>query len=154
MGQERSYKIGDLASMFGITPRTVRYYEELGLLEAMDRGEGAHRRYSGRNAVRLKRIQQLKDYGLALTEIRQLFELARKDRSGQTVRDSLSTKYRQRLDEARKKREALDAYIDDLSWHIDQLDKTEDFFGCPGPACPNCRWAERCDVRLLVDADA
>lgn len=154
MAQERSYKIGDLATMFGITPRTVRYYEELGLLESMDRGDGAHRRYSSKNAVRLRRIQQLKDYGLGLHEIQELFELSRTDRSGNAVRTSLSAKYRERLDDARKKRESLDAYIEDLSWHIDQLDKTDNFFGCPGPACASCKWAQRCDVRLLVNHDA
>lgn len=41
----RTYRIGELASMFGVTGRTIRYYEELGLLEASDREEGAHRKY-------------------------------------------------------------------------------------------------------------
>ena len=45
-----------------------------------------HRRYSERNAVRIKRIQQLKDYGLTLAEIRELFELAKNDRTGDSVR--------------------------------------------------------------------
>lgn len=150
MSPERSYRIGELASMFGLTPRAIRYYEELGLLESEDRGGGEHRRYSERNAVRIRRIQQLKDYGLSLADISEIFELARRDRTGDAVRRGLAEKYRARLDEARRKREALDAYMDDLSWHIDQLEKVKDFFSCPGAACPTCRWAERCDVRLLV----
>jgi hypothetical protein len=63
----RTYRIGELASLFGVTGRTIRYYEELGLLEAAGRQDGAHRKYHERNAVYLKRIQQLKDYGLTLT---------------------------------------------------------------------------------------
>ena len=154
MSDEATHKIGDLARMFGVTTRAIRYYEELGLLESDDRDGPEHRRYSERNVIRLKRIQQLKDYGLTLAEIRELFELARLDRSGAAVRASLAQKYRSRLEEAKKRREALDAYIDDLSWHIEQLDRVEDFFGCPGAACAACRWAERCDVRSLVTKGA
>jgi len=136
--------------MFGLTARAIRFYEELGLLESEDRDGPEHRRYSERNAIRVKRIQQLKDYGLTLSEIRELFDLARLDRSGESVRKSLSAKYRVRLDEARKRRDALEAYIDDLSWHVEQLEREQDFFECPGASCAHCRWAERCDVRLLV----
>lgn len=144
------YRIGELASMFGITPRTIRYYEELGLLEPLNRNEGEHRHYSGRDAVKLKRIHQLKDYGLSLAEIQELFDLAREDRSGKKVRESLIGKYKERLVEAEKRRSAIDQYIDDLSWHIEQLEKTDDFYNCPGSACTNCQWAERCDMRILV----
>ncbi|GAB1454872.1 MAG: MerR family transcriptional regulator [Spirochaetia bacterium] len=150
MTSERSYKIGELARMFGLTSRAIRYYEELGLLESQDRDGSEHRRYSERNAIRVRRIQQLKDYGLTLAEIRDLFELARIDRSGETVRNSLASKYRSRLEDAKKRRKTLDAYIEDLSWHIDQLDRERDFFECPGASCATCTWADRCDVRLLV----
>jgi DNA-binding transcriptional MerR regulator len=136
--------------MFGLTSRAIRYYEELGLLESQDRDGSEHRRYSERNAIRVRRIQQLKDYGLTLAEIRDLFELARIDRSGETVRNSLASKYRSRLEDAKKRRKTLDAYIEDLSWHIDQLDRERDFFECPGASCATCTWADRCDVRLLV----
>lgn len=150
MDKEASYKIGELARMFGITARTIRFYEELGLLESHTREQCEHRRYSERNAIRLKRIQQLKDYGLTLAEISEVFELARKDRSGEMVRKDLVKKYRYRLKEAEKRKAALEAYIDDISWHIEQLEKEENFFGCPGAACNSCSWYERCDVRLLI----
>lgn len=153
MATDRSYKIGDLARRFGITARTIRYYEELGLLDSEERASTGHRRYSDRNVVRLKRIQQLKDYGLTLAEIHELFELARKDRTGESVRRSLAQKYRARLAEAERRKKALETYIEDLSWHVDQLDKVSDFFGCPGAACPGCRWSDRCDVRLLLSAE-
>ncbi|MCX7025878.1 MAG: MerR family transcriptional regulator [Spirochaetes bacterium] len=153
MTKRPSYRIGDLARLFGITPRAIRYYEELGLLYSQDRNDGEHRRYPERVVVRLKRIQQLKDYGLALSEIAELFEMAKLDRSGESVRNQLAAKYRERLAEAARKREALDRYMDDLSWHIEQLEKVTDFFGCPGAACESCRWFERCDVRLVVSRE-
>jgi hypothetical protein len=70
------------------------------------------------------------------------------------VRERLAEKYRERLAEAERRRAALDAYIDELTWHLEQLDRVEDFFQCPGAACGRCRYAERCDVRLLAGGRA
>jgi DNA-binding transcriptional MerR regulator len=147
------YRIGELAALFGVTARTIRYYEELGLLEPSERQDGGHRRYDERNAIYLKRIQQLKDYGLGLADIGELFELARRDRSGESVRRRLAEKYREKLDEAQKRKKALDAYIEDLSWHVDQLERVSDFFQCPGSSCAACPYAGKCDVRLLLKRD-
>ena len=148
--QAKTYRIGELAAMFGVTCRTIRYYEELGLLEADERPDGRHRKYSGRNAVYLKRIQQMKEYGLGLSEIRELFELARQDRSGGRVRQRLAEKYREKLADAERRKRALEEYIDDLSWHIEQLERVQDFFQCPGASCGSCPYAAKCDVRALL----
>lgn len=148
------YRIGELAGMFGVTPRTIRYYEELGLLEAAGREEGSHRRYPAKNVIHLKRIQQLKDYGLSLSEIGELFDLARRDRSGETVRAKLAEKYREKRAEAERKKSALDAYIEELDWHLAQLGKVKEFNECPGAACKSCNWADRCDVRHLLGGKA
>src|SRR5512138_3009501 len=113
------YRIRELAEMFGVTSRTIRYYEELGLLEAAGREDGGHRRYPARNVIHLKRIQQLKDYGLSLSEIRELFDLAQRDRSGESVRSRLAQKYREKREEARRRKDALVAYIEELDWHIE-----------------------------------
>jgi DNA-binding transcriptional MerR regulator len=149
----RTYRIGELASLFGVTGRTIRYYEELGLLEAAGRQDGAHRKYHERNAVYLKRIQQLKDYGLTLAEIRDLFDLARRDRSGEAVRKKLAEKYREKLEEAERRRRAIDDYVADLAWHLEQLELTPDFFQCPGTSCANCPFADRCDLRFLIKSE-
>jgi DNA-binding transcriptional MerR regulator len=150
---EKTYRIGELASLFGVTDRTIRYYEELGLLEPAGRRGGAHRKYPARNAIYLKRIQQMKDYGLTLAEIRELFELARRDRSGSEIRKRLASRYREKLAEAERRRGALEEHIADLGWHIEQLERVDDFFQCPGASCPTCSYAGRCDVRLLVEGD-
>jgi DNA-binding transcriptional MerR regulator len=148
--EEKTYRIGELASLFGVTDRTIRYYEELDLLEAAGRQDGAHRKYPARNVVYLKRIQQLKDLGLTLAAIRELFDLARRDRSGDAVRRRLAEKYREKLEEAERRRKALDEYIADLGWHLEQLERVPDFFQCPGASCPSCPYAGKCDLRLLV----
>jgi len=145
MKQEKLYKIGELARMFDITPRTIRYYEELGLLESVHRADGDHRKYTHRAVIRLKRIFQLKDYGLSLSEIQDLFETSRKDTTGSSVKSQLISIYKDKLKEAYDKKTKIEAYISDLSWHIDQLEQVDNFYACPGAACKTCQWAQRCD---------
>ena len=153
MSSDRFFRIGDLARIFGITCRTVRYYEELGLIEPLNREEGEHRKYSDRDVVRLKRIQQLKDYGLTLAEVSGLFALARADRSGEAARKSLAAKYRERLEDAKRKKKTLERYIDDLGWHIEQLERSPNFFECPGASCATCQWADRCDMNTILNTE-
>jgi MerR family transcriptional regulator, repressor of the yfmOP operon len=70
----RTLRIGELARLAGTTPRTVRYYEEIGLLpEADERESGAHRTYTEADLERLKEILRLKHLlGLTLDELKAL----------------------------------------------------------------------------------
>ena len=73
---ERSYRIGDVAGRVGVTTRTIRYYEELGLLgTASARTKGAHRLYSEADIARLEELIRLRDLlGLTLEELVALAE--------------------------------------------------------------------------------
>ena len=68
---ERSYRIGDVAERVGVTTRTIRYYEELGLLGTDSaRTKGAHRLYSDADIARLEELIRLRDLlGLTLEEL-------------------------------------------------------------------------------------
>ena len=68
-------QIGDLAARAGITTRTIRYYEELGIIEPDERTEGGFRLYSELQLRRLNIVQGLKALGFDLERIRSLFEL-------------------------------------------------------------------------------
>lgn len=71
-----SYKIGEMASLTNLTTRTIRYYEELGLLGIREnRLNGQNRSFDDVDIERLKKIQLLKDLGLSLEEISQVIEL-------------------------------------------------------------------------------
>jgi MerR family transcriptional regulator, repressor of the yfmOP operon len=72
--QERTLRIGELARLAGTTPRTVRYYEEIGLLEpAEERGAGEHRTYTQADLARLNELLRLKSLlGLSLEELREV----------------------------------------------------------------------------------
>jgi DNA-binding transcriptional MerR regulator len=68
-------KIGDVALRTGTTPRTIRYYEELGLLPSGSREKGKHRVYDEAHVERLAEIRRLRDLlGLELHELKQLLE--------------------------------------------------------------------------------
>lgn len=62
-------KIGVLASRSGLTVKTLRYYEDLGLLPAIGRSEGGYRLFAEESLRRLEFIRRLKTLGLSLEEI-------------------------------------------------------------------------------------
>jgi DNA-binding transcriptional MerR regulator len=67
-----NYRIGELAAKVGLTERTIRYYEERGLLESVKRLDGGQRVYTDNDVRRLKFIQKLKVLGLSLAEMQEL----------------------------------------------------------------------------------
>ena len=79
------YRIGELASRVGMTERTIRYYEELGLLESVKRLDGGVRVYTDDDVRRLKYIKKLKTLGLSLQEMLELENLYRRHRSNRSV---------------------------------------------------------------------
>ncbi|HEX6457507.1 MAG TPA: MerR family transcriptional regulator [Thermoleophilaceae bacterium] len=71
---ERRLRIGELAELTGTTPRTIRYYEEIGLLPASEeREQGKRRLYDDADVERLKELIRLRDLlNLSLDELSQL----------------------------------------------------------------------------------
>src|SRR5579862_9631467 len=72
---EQNLRIGDLARLVGTTTRTIRYYEEMGLLpSAAQRPSGSHRVYTAVDVERLRELMRLKDLlGVSLGELKTLF---------------------------------------------------------------------------------
>ncbi len=73
---EYRLRIGDVARMVGTTPRTIRYYAEIGLLpEGAARPAGAHRLYGPADVERLREIMRLRDLlGVSLEELKTLLD--------------------------------------------------------------------------------
>jgi DNA-binding transcriptional MerR regulator len=66
-------RIGEIAERTGVTPRTIRYYEELGLLPRSEREQGKHRVYTEADIERLREVTRLRDLlGLSLDELRSM----------------------------------------------------------------------------------
>jgi DNA-binding transcriptional MerR regulator len=95
----RLLRIQDVAAEVGLTPRSIRYYEELGLLRPAARSEGAYRLYDADDLERLTFIRGLRDdAGFSLAEIGQLLEDEEaRARNKERYRETESVEERRRL---------------------------------------------------------
>ncbi|HWY91105.1 MAG TPA: MerR family transcriptional regulator [Solirubrobacteraceae bacterium] len=98
-------RIGDVARLVGTTPRTIRYYEEIGLLpETPARPSGQHRTYTDAEVERLREVMRLKSLlGVSLEELKTLLsaEEARAAVRAQLRREDVdSVRRRELLEEA------------------------------------------------------
>lgn len=101
MSTGESLRIGDVARLVGTTPRTIRYYEEIGLLaEAPARPSGGHRLYTQSEVDRLREVMRLKELlGLSLEELRTVLaaEEARAEVRAQLKREDVDPTRRREL---------------------------------------------------------
>ena len=106
------YRIGELATRVGLTERTIRYYEELGLLESVKRLDGGVRVYTDDDARRLRYIRKLKTLGLSLQEMLELESMYQRHRSNRTVLPRLM--------------ELLDAHLETINEKVGELQTLQD----------------------------
>jgi DNA-binding transcriptional MerR regulator len=99
--RRQGLRIGDVARMVETTPRTIRYYEEIGLLaEAPTRPAGQHRTYTQAEVDRLREVMRLKSLlGVSLEELSTLLtaEEARAEVRAQLKRDDVDAGRRREL---------------------------------------------------------
>ncbi|RUS48958.1 MerR family transcriptional regulator [Cohnella sp. AR92] len=67
---KRLWKVGDLARLTGLTVRTLRFYDQIGLFSPSGQTESGHRLYDESDLSRLQQILSLKELGLSLEEVR------------------------------------------------------------------------------------
>jgi DNA-binding transcriptional MerR regulator len=103
-------RIGDVAKLVGTTPRTIRYYEEIGLLaEASDREGGKHRTYTEADVERLREVIRLKELlGLTLDELKAVVE-------AEEARATLREEFRRTEDPERARQ-----ILGELDGHLDR----------------------------------
>jgi DNA-binding transcriptional MerR regulator len=118
-------RIGEVAEAAGTTVRTIRYYEEIGLLAASgERAAGAHRVYGEDDVVRIREILRLRDVlGLSLDELREVLEdedtrTALREEYWSTANDA---RRRAILDEAERILERRTALLDRRRAELDEL---------------------------------
>ena len=102
MAKVKKYKIGEIAKIVNLTPRTIRYYEEIGLLNSVKRVENGRRIYTDEDIRRLKFIKRLKLLGLSLKEMAELEKIYSINRSN---------------------RKALERLLELLKKHAENIDK-------------------------------
>lgn len=115
MDEKTTYTISELAEQFGITTRTIRYYEEIGLLKP-NRTEGGQRIFSKTESVRLRLIFRGKKYGFNLQEIREMIQLFDNDPTGKSQLEKTIGYGRQKIEE-------VTTQIDELNLLRSEMEK-------------------------------
>ena len=140
------FSTGDLARATGSTVRTIRHYEEEGLLRPSQVSCGGHRRYSEDDLERLRLIGDLRELGLSLCEIKSILEL----RSGCTTAAEFAARFRQvvevHLGEAQRRLERLRRMRREI---LDSLEVVEARLRDGAARCP-CAVAEADHVPRIV----
>ena len=109
---KESYTIKELACDFGVTPRTLRHYEDQGLISPERRGQ--NRIYHTEDRVRLAWILRGKRVGFSLNEIGEMLDLY-------DLGDGRETQRAVTVDRCRDRIRALEAQRDDINATIDEL---------------------------------
>ena len=115
-------RIGDLTERAEVTPRTVRYYESMGLIRSERAGHGQHY-YTEETLARLQKIDQLKRLGLSLDEIRDVIDLYFIEHSGVQLKQKILAMLRQHLAETDNKIGALERFRAELQTNIDRFER-------------------------------
>ena len=96
--------IGQVAELLGVTTKTIRYYEGIGLLGKAERTESGYRLYDAQDLLRLFRIRQLQDLGLSLERIRILVQESDRPRVAQDILHTLEAEITDQIAELEERR--------------------------------------------------
>ena len=148
--QNKNFQIGELSERFGVSQRTLRYYEELGLIHAV-RTEGGFRIYDATQVERLETVLTLKDLGMALDEISELLKLKKSETNDKSTISALHKNLLCKRDEFLKKIELYKKGIDELNQLISLLDNCRE---CSNPQdqckCEQCLSEQGDQVSPLI----
>ena len=108
-----TYSISDLAGEFDVTTRTIRFYEEKGLLDP--RREGTHRVYSPADRTKLRLILRGKRLGLSLEESAEIILMYGTPSRNRAQLNRLITKIREKREDLLRQQEDLKAMMTELN---------------------------------------
>jgi DNA-binding transcriptional MerR regulator len=113
-----TYSISELAKEFDVTTRTIRFYEDQGLLSPTR--EGTTRLFSPRDRVRLKLALRGKRLGFSLAEIRELFELYDVSRDEHKQLEEFLVKLERRRARLEQQREDIEVMLNEIDFFANQ----------------------------------
>ncbi|SDO27337.1 DNA-binding transcriptional regulator, MerR family [Paenibacillus sp. yr247] len=132
MGNEKLYKIGELAKLADVSSRTIDYYTKLNLIEPEKRSDTNYRLYSDETLNRLKRIESMKNEKYTLEEIKANLQQWSKVSPDDKVRDKL-TSIQLHLEQLMKEAKELGPIIQQLK--PNQMKKLYRILTQPTAAC-------------------
>ncbi len=116
-------RIGEFAEQAGVTPRTIRYYEDLGLLGPSQREGQGFRYYTDTELSRLKKIEVLKQLGISLEEIGEVLPLYCDDPTGVRGKQRVLEILKSSLVETDEKIAALQRFRAELLVNIERIEQ-------------------------------
>ena len=119
----RTYSIKELACDFGVTPRTLRHYEDQGLISPERQGQ--NRIYHGEDRVRLAWILRGKRVGFSLQEIGEMLDLYDMGDGREKQRAVTVDRCRDRISALEAQRDDINATIDELTEFCDLISNLE-----------------------------
>ncbi len=124
--RDRSYTTGEMARLSNNTLRTVRFYEEAGILRPLGRTEGGHRLFDPSELERLMLVSDMREAGMSLEEIRHLLETKQQAASGQDAARSAIESLRTSMDELKRKVDVLTRLHLDLAQTVESASRCLD----------------------------
>lgn len=132
---KKGMKIGELCRQCGVTPRTVRYYEECGLLAPLP-AKGGQKRYAAETVGLLSGIRVLCELGYSLEEVRKRLRLAQ---GARTTGKWLTTRLRTALEKEQQALEAKISLLADGRRKVARvLEQTAGCADCGAADCAEC----------------
>lgn len=114
--EDTTFTIGELAKAYDITPRSIRFYEEQGLLSPERNGQS--RIYRKKDKVRLKLILRGKRLGFTLAEVKTLFNLYDSSQNSEAQLEAM-------LQMTEQKRAIMHQQLEDIQMLMNELDEVE-----------------------------
>lgn len=130
--------IGTVAERCGIPPKTIRYYEDIGLIQPAERRPNGYRSYSVTEARELTFIQRARSLGFSVDEVRELLELWRNRTRPSSAVKALAARHVEVLDQKIEELKAMRSTIADLITH------------CRGDSRPDCAILDSLDASAPV----
>ena len=124
--RDRWYTTGEMARLSSNTLRTVRFYEEAGILQPVGRTEGGHRLFARAELDRLMLVTDMREAGLSLEEIRNLLETKKHADVGPDGARMAIDALRRYMEELQRKVEVLARLHDDLAETVDTAARSLD----------------------------
>ncbi|MDF0725828.1 MerR family DNA-binding protein [Cytobacillus sp. S13-E01] len=127
MSEEHLFTISELASMFDISSRTIRYYEEVGMLASESRGSLTQQRcYTNKERRRLKMILRGKKLGFSLHEIKDMIDLYESNPEGDDEKKRIIDYADRKLEEINEQILQLQMLRDEIITHKDKYIQKND----------------------------
>src|SRR5438876_8418171 len=143
-GDAKTFSLKEMVKRSGSTPRTIRFYEEVGLLHPVGRTPGGHRIYAESELEKLTFIADLRDAGLSIEEIKELFDLRRAAGGARTASAEVARKLNEKIEDLRRRMAVLGRLRDEFASSID-------IFQHSCAACKHPPGQEVCDACTDID---